>query len=33
MLDKKPKIKLIGRREHVNFPLLNLFNIEAKIVK
>lgn len=31
MLDNKPKIKLIGRREHVNFPLLNLFNIEAKI--
>jgi hypothetical protein len=31
MLDKKPKIKLIGRREHVNFPLLNLFHIEAKI--
>ncbi len=31
MLNKKSKIKLIGRREYVNFPLLNLFNIEAKI--
>ena len=31
MLHKKSKIKLIGRREYVNFPLLNLFNIEAKI--
>lgn len=31
MFDNKPKIKLIGRREHVDFPLLNLFNIEAKI--
>ena len=31
MLDNKPKIKLIGRRELVNFPLLNLLHIEAKI--
>lgn len=25
------KLKIIGRREFVNFPLINLFNIEAKI--
>lgn len=25
------KLKMIGRREFVNFPLLSLFNIEAKI--
>lgn len=28
---KKSKIKLIGRREYVSFPLLNLSKVEAKI--
>lgn len=31
MLPKKPKIKLIGRREFVNFPLLEINKVEAKI--
>lgn len=31
MLQKHSKIKLIGRREFVNFPLLNLKLVEAKI--
>ncbi|MDO9000130.1 MAG: RimK/LysX family protein [Bacteroidota bacterium] len=31
MLNKKNVIKLIGRREFVDFPLLGVFNIEAKI--
>ena len=31
MSSTKHKIKIIGRREIINFPLLNLFNIEAKI--
>ncbi|MBA3679873.1 MAG: ATP-dependent zinc protease [Bacteroidetes bacterium] len=28
---KKHKLRLIGRREFVDFPLLGVFNIEAKI--
>jgi hypothetical protein len=28
---KKYNLRLIGRREHVSFPLLGIFNIEAKI--
>ncbi|MES2566168.1 MAG: RimK/LysX family protein [Bacteroidota bacterium] len=31
MLATKPKIKLIGRREYVSFPILNIHKIEAKI--
>lgn len=31
MLATKPKIKLIGRREFVSFPLLNIHKVEAKI--
>ncbi len=31
MLLKKHKIRLIGRREYVNFPLLGINKIEAKI--
>lgn len=31
MLTKKNNLKLIGRREFVDFPLLGVFNIEAKI--
>jgi len=31
MLPKKSKIKILGRREFVSFPLLKLSNIEAKI--
>lgn len=31
MLPKKPKIKLIGRREFVSFPLLEINKVEAKI--
>lgn len=31
MLVTKPKIKLIGRRELVSFPLLNISKVEAKI--
>jgi hypothetical protein len=31
MLPKKHKIKIIGRREYVNFPLLNINHVEAKI--
>jgi hypothetical protein len=31
MLHKKNKIKIIGRREFVQFPLLNIEKVEAKI--
>lgn len=31
MLETTPKIKLIGRRELVSFPLLNISKVEAKI--
>jgi hypothetical protein len=31
MLHKKNKIKIIGRREFVSFPLLNIEKVEAKI--
>ncbi|MCD6019132.1 MAG: ribosomal protein modification protein RimK [Bacteroidetes bacterium] len=31
MLAAKPKIKLIGRREFVSFPILNIHHVEAKI--
>ena len=31
MLTTIPKIKLIGRREFVSFPLLNISKVEAKI--
>jgi hypothetical protein len=31
MLGTKPKIKLIGRREYVSFPILNIQKVEAKI--
>jgi hypothetical protein len=31
MLDKKHKIKIIGRREFVAFPLLRIDKVEAKI--
>jgi hypothetical protein len=31
MLTKKNNLRLIGRREFVDFPLLGVFNIEAKI--
>jgi hypothetical protein len=31
ILTTKPKIKLIGRREFVSFPLLNISKVEAKI--
>ena len=31
MLTKKNNLKLIGRREFVDFPLLGVFKIEAKI--
>jgi len=31
MLSKKTKIKLIGRREFVSFPLLEIDKVEAKI--
>jgi hypothetical protein len=31
MLTKKNSLKLIGRREFVDFPLLGVFNVEAKI--
>lgn len=31
MLTNESKIKLIGRREHVSFPLLNISKVEAKI--
>jgi len=31
MLVLNPNIKLIGRREYVNFPLLNITKVEAKI--
>jgi hypothetical protein len=31
MLHKKYKIKIIGRREFVQFPLLNIEKVEAKI--
>lgn len=30
-METAKKLKIIGRREMVNFPQLNLFNIEAKI--
>lgn len=30
-MSKAGKIKLIGRREYVDFPLLDLFHLEAKI--
>ena len=28
---RENKIKLIGRREYVDFPELNIFKVEAKI--
>ncbi len=31
MPTKKNKLRLIGRREFVNFPLLDIYNVEAKI--
>ncbi|MCW3075506.1 MAG: ribosomal protein modification protein RimK [Bacteroidetes bacterium] len=31
MKNKKPLIRLIGRREYVSFPLLGIYEIEAKI--
>lgn len=31
MLPKPHKLKIIGRREYVNFPLLNIDHVEAKI--
>ena len=31
MLHKKNKIKIIGRREFVSFPILNIEKVEAKI--
>ena len=31
MLTKKNKLHLIGRREYVDFPLLGVYNVEAKI--
>jgi hypothetical protein len=31
MLEKPHKIKIIGRREYVTFPLLNINDVEAKI--
>lgn len=31
MLAKPHKVKIIGRREYVNFPLLNIEHVEAKI--
>jgi len=31
MIEKNKKIKLIGRREYVDFPELNIFKVEAKI--
>ena len=31
MLTKKNSLKLIGRREFVDFPLLGVYNVEAKI--
>ncbi len=31
MLAKPHKLKIIGRREYVNFPLLNIEHVEAKI--
>lgn len=31
MQNKKPIIRLIGRREYVSFPLLGIYEIEAKI--
>jgi len=31
MLQKQAKIKLIGRREYVDFPLLSITHVEAKI--
>src|ERR1700752_1196286 len=31
MVRLDPNIKVIGRREYVNFPQLNISNIEAKI--
>src|SRR4051812_32985241 len=30
-MGKKNKMKLIGRREFVNFPLLGVFGVEAKV--
>ena len=30
-MEKQKKLKLIGRREYVDFPRLNLFKLEAKI--
>jgi hypothetical protein len=31
MLTKKNSLKLIGRREFVDFPLLGVYHVEAKI--